>query len=148
MSSSHIPPWSYLPLNTPPTAYTIHYRSVSCCVYPTSGGHPRPVHPLIFLMGAILAPQTRKLATASVNTGAMHHLFIDSEGPAMALTWGMPTDSRYGACECRSKLVKSNTLQVFKVTNFVSVTLIRQWMPFWPPLSSAGGQCYHKNRGQ
>ena len=50
-----------------------HYRSVGCCVEPTSGGHPRPVlrsPSLNFSMGAISAPKTRESAAMREIPGA------------------------------------------------------------------------------
>ncbi len=42
--------------------------TVGCCIPPLSGSHPRPMlrPSLIFLMGAILAPQSRESAAVSV----------------------------------------------------------------------------------
>ena len=43
--------------------------SVDCCVLPLNGSHrrPRPCFPLYFLMGLVLAPQTREPTAAPPN---------------------------------------------------------------------------------
>ena len=72
-----------------------HHRSVGCCVDPLSKGHPRPVlrPSLNFLMGAILAPQTRGLnaARASPNAGGLQKTHREpwrcDSGPWRILPW-------------------------------------------------------------
>ncbi len=72
-SSPHVPTQLHLLFNAPPPpCHCRRQPRVGCCIPPLSGSHPRLVlHPsLIFLMGAILAPQSRESAAASVNPAA------------------------------------------------------------------------------
>ena len=41
----------------------------------------------------------------------------------------------------------NNLHYIYLVYSNVLVARRRRWMPFWPPLLSAGGRYYHKNRG-
>jgi hypothetical protein len=82
------------PLQRPPTPPTPSFCS-QCCVKPTSGGHQRVVlrPSLNFLMGAILAPQTRGSDEANTNLGAGHLYQTHREpwrrnsGPWQMLPW-------------------------------------------------------------